>query len=356
MIATKKRRPAGKTGRQRSNSKSRVSRTPAKSRESIPAPVKDPRDELDGCEVLTLFDDIFNPPEPPRFQARNRKLANAATEFLIGENPMTLRQLFYRCVSAGDLSATAAEYKRLGRVMTVLRESREIPRTWIVDHLRQTLKPSSWTGLVDFSETVRDAYRKDLWAEQTVHVAVLVEKDAVAATVQTTTEKYDVALHVCRGYASISFAGEIADVWRRIDKPIHAYYCGDFDPSGFDIERDLRKKLAQYSDREFSWHRLAVVASDFDEHDLLRLPVKTSDMRSAAFIEAHGEDCAELDAIPPTVLRERVQGAIDGHIDHAQWERLQKIEKVERESMREVLGGLNGKLDLDLLSGKRGAE
>ena len=38
-----------------------------------------------------------------------------------------------------------------------------------------------------------------------------------------------------RGYASLSFAHEIASTWNRIEKPIHAFYLGDFDPSGFDL-------------------------------------------------------------------------------------------------------------------------
>lgn len=275
----------------------------------------------------------------PRFQLRNTGLAEEAELILMEENPMTLRQLFYRCVSAGLLSNEQSEYKRLGVVMTRLREAGCVPRTLIVDNMRQTSKPSSWTGLADFGDTVRDAYRKDLWSDQTEHVEVFVEKDAVAGTIKPVTERFDVGLNVCRGYASISFAGAIADEWALVDKPIHAYYAGDFDPSGFDIERDLREKLERYSGGcEFSWHRLAVQQSDFDDFDLMRLPVKTSDRRAARFIKKHGNACAELDAIPPQVLRDRVQTAIESHIDQEAWVALMRTEKVERESVAAVMG------------------
>jgi hypothetical protein len=126
---------------------------------------------------------------------------------------MTLRQLYYRLISAGMLRNDQKEYKRLGSVMTRLREAGEVPRTWIVDHIRSTLKPSSWTGLADFGESVRDCYRKDFWASLDHHVEVFVEKDAGAGTIQPVTERYDIALRVCRGYSSVSFAGEIADLW-----------------------------------------------------------------------------------------------------------------------------------------------
>ena len=253
---------------------------------------------------------------------------------------MTLRQLYYRLVSAGELVNSQKEYKRLGKVMTRLREAGDVPFTWIVDHVRSTLKPSSWSGLADFGDTVRDAYRKNLWPQMPHHVEVFVEKDAVAGTIQPVTAEYDVALHVCRGYASLIFAGEIADEWARIGKRIHAYYLGDFDPSGFDIERDLKDKLERYSSRAVFnaeetdvdrleksalrnvvtvWSRLGVVEDDFDEHDLIELPVKATDNRARTFWEEHGERCAEVDALPPTELRRRVREAIESHIDQDRW-------------------------------------
>src|SRR5260370_24445600 len=181
------------------------------------------------------------------FRAKNKPLAERAVEILAAEKPMTLRKLCCRLISAGVLANSQQQYKRIGSIMTRLREADYVPLDWIVDHVRATLKPSSWTGLADFGETVRTAYRKDFWARMPVHVELFVEKDAIAGTIQPVTEEYDIRLHVCRGYASVSFAGEIAGLWKRVQKPIHAYYVGDFDPSGFDIERDLREKLARYS-------------------------------------------------------------------------------------------------------------
>ena len=160
------------------------------------------------------------------------------------------------------------------------------------------MKPSSWSGLADYADSVRSCYRRDFWASLPHHVEVFVEKDAVAGTIQPITEEYDVALRVCRGYSSISFAGEIADLWREIKKPIFAFYLGDFDPSGFDLERDLREKLERYSGRtDFVWQRLGVTESDFADHDLVRLPLKRnksgdlSDKRAAGFIRQYGTDC-----------------------------------------------------------------
>jgi hypothetical protein len=286
------------------------------------------------------------------FRSKNRELTERAIGILRAEQPMTLRQLFYRLVSAGALHNRPAEYKRLGSVMTRLREAREVPLCWIVDHVRSTLKPSSWSGLADFGEAVRDAYRMDFWARLGDHVEVFVEKDAVAGTIQPVTQEYDIRLRVCRGYASVSFAGDIAGLWKQVRKPIHAYYLGDFDPSGFDIERDLCAKLARYSGCDyvddqpdadsFRWTRLALRAEDFKRHQLIRLPVKQSDKRAAAFMRQHGPYGAELDALEPTELRRRVEAAIRGHIDQARWEQLQLVERKERESVQAMIANWKG--------------
>ena len=267
------------------------------------------------------------------FRSKNQKLATAATDTLEAERPMTLRQLLYRLISAGELRNT---------------------------HTRTTLKPSSWSGLADFSDSVRMCYRKDFWENMPHYVAIFVEKDAIAGTIQPVTEQNDVALHVCRGYASISFAGEIADTWAEIKKPIFAYYLGDFDPSGFDLERDLREKLDRYSgrsiwsyesgqeptylgqndSRQVSWVRLGVTEEDFEAHDLIRLPVKTKDKRAAGFVRKYGTSCAEIDALPPSELRRRVSDAIDSHIDVERWNRLLKVEQAERTTLEQFVTSL----------------
>ena len=327
-----------------------------------------------------------------KFRRKNRLLVRDAVRILQEEQPVTLRQLYYRLISTGSLKNSVSEYRRLGQVMTRLREAGDIPYDWIVDHTRATIKPSSWSGLSDFGDAARDAYRKDLWASLPAHVEVFVEKDAVAGTIQPITSQFDVALRVCRGYSSVSFAGEIATLYHRIQKPIYAYYLGDFDPWGFDLERDLREKLKRYSgvplicdsdhlDEDddddvmgediarllrkkvaevgsgIVWTRLAVIEDDFDEFDLIRLPVKQSDKRAKAFVKRHGESCAEVDAIPPTELRRRVEDAINSHIDQERWSKLKAIEAVEQQTLNDAFEGLGGeKVDLDQLSDSPGTE
>jgi hypothetical protein len=84
---------------------------------------------------------------------------DAADEEITITQPITLRGLFYRVVSTGFLPSTGKEhYNRAGKLSPV--------------------KPSSWTGLSDFGQTVRDAYRKDFWhhLDDCVHTLRTVRK------------------------------------------------------------------------------------------------------------------------------------------------------------------------------------
>ena len=54
----------------------------------------------------------------------------------------------------------------------------------------------------------------------------------------------------------------------------------------------------------------------------------------------HGSRCAELDALPPSELRRRVEEAILSHVDEEEWERLQTIEEIEKESIESYFANL----------------
>ncbi|QJW97258.1 hypothetical protein [Frigoriglobus tundricola] len=286
----------------------------------------------------------------PTFRKQNQQLQEHAIRVLRVERPMTLRALYYRLASAGHIPATDKGYNQLKRLTKKLREGGQISITgWIVDRVRSTLKPSSWSGLADFGDTVRQAYRKDLWAQMPHHVEVFVEKDAIAGTVQPVTREYDVALNVIRGDVSISFAGEIANLWKQVQKPIFAYYLGDYDPSGFGIEDELRDKLTRYSGRAPQWTRLGVVRDDFRAFDLIALPVKSS-ARSAGFVAQYGTACAEVDALSPSELRDRVRRAIESHIDQERWQKLQRVKELEQQVLLDFVGEWREKTDLSTIS------
>jgi hypothetical protein len=268
------------------------------------------------------------------FRGKNLPLAFVMAQLALEQQPITLRGLMYRAVSLGWLPSTDKEhYGRTKRLTKRLREGGVVPFEWIVDNVRNTEKPSSWAGLDDFADTVREAYRKNFWAEQRDYVHVICEKDAIAGVLLPTTREYDVSLSPIRGYVSLSFAHEVAQTWNRIDKPIYAFYLGDWDPSGFDLERDVHAKLRRYCERPFTWRRLGLNRDDFDDFDLIPLEAKKSDSRYRRFVSKHGTRCAELDALPATELRRRVEVAIQQHIAHDRWDRMCEVEALEKKTL-----------------------
>ena len=271
-------------------------------------------------------------------QDRNLAFACVSYELLEAHRSDTVRGNMYLVVSSGFLPDTGpTSYGRIQRLLNDLRKKRVIPFPWVTDNIRSTIKPSSWTGLQDFADTVREAYRRDFWSELPDHVEIIVAKDTAAGRIAPVTRAYDVPLHPLRGYSSTSFTWSITQHWRQIDTPIYVYYVGDHDPSGRNLERSIRESLTEYSGRDFCWERLAVEPHQFDEFDVIPLAPKTRDTRYQKFVAEYGDKCAEVEAIAANDLRDMVQTAIESHIPTNQWERLQKIEDEERQTWASVM-------------------
>jgi hypothetical protein len=268
----------------------------------------------------------------------NLPFACVAVELLALNAPDTVRGNMYRVVSAGWLPDTGEKsYNRVQRLLNRLRLNGTVPFEWVVDNIRATVKPSSWSGLADYLVTVRDAYRKSFWPSLPEYVEVIVEKDAVAGCVAQVTREFDVPLHPIRGYNSTTFAMSMARSLARVNKPVTIYYVGDHDPSGRDLERDIRERLERFSQRSFNWVRLAVNPHHFGDYGIRPLAPKKNDSRTRKFVEQWGRDCAEVEAIPANDLRRMLREAIESHIPQAQWQRLQEIERLEKEQWQDVM-------------------
>ena len=281
------------------------------------------------------------------FDRRTVDAAYALTTIARSEQPITLRGLFYRAVSAGVYPDTSQRYyEQCGRIVLELRRRYVIQYEWIVDSTRRRLKPSSWSGLEDYADTVAACYRRDLWARQQDYLEFFVEKDAMAAVIEPVTAEYDVHLNVIRGNVSETFAWTIANEWQEIDKDIHVYYFGDQDPAGLAIEQNLQLKLENFAPTcSIEWERLAINDDQFDRANLLGFPVKPTVQRKTRdqYIAVYGNRCVEIDALPANEIRELVRDAIEGHINQAEWRRLQKTERLERQSIRSLgLASISG--------------
>ena len=100
-------------------------------------------------------------------------------------------------------------------------------------------------------------------------------------------------------------------------------------------EMDLPARLARDSGT------VNIVRLALQEHDLADLPPsrwrQSKDPRYRWFKERYGDECWELDALSPVLLRNRVEEAIRDRLDHEAWGRAEVTERAELESLATVL-------------------
>jgi hypothetical protein len=280
------------------------------------------------------------------FNVSTLYLAIALCEIMVEEQPLTVRRGLYRCASYGLVDGTGKKsYHKVQRLILRLRRKGFVPYSWISDSTRSRTKPSSWSGLQDFADTAREAYRKNLWASQDWHIEIFTEKDAMSGVLAPITRKFDVHLNVIRGQVSDSFVWNVAEEWSKIEKPIRAFYFGDHDPSGLGIEASLITRMRGFLPAHIQpqWKRIAVDDFDFANEDLLGLKVKGGDKQGRAYIAKYGDRCVEVDAISSNEIRERLEAEILEHVDIGAWKRLQEVEALEKQTMQEILSNIGGR-------------
>jgi hypothetical protein len=273
-----------------------------------------------------------------RSKAGIERICAAMHDALAEENPMTVRQVFYRLVSTGVIAKTEKEYKStVCRLLAIMRRNGEIPFGWIADATRWMRKPRTYSSLSSMLDQTARTYRRALWNDQDAYVEVWLEKDALAGVLIDVTAKWDVPLVVTRGYPSLSYLYDAAEALSAQVKPCFLYYLGDHDPSGVDIPRKVESDLRKFApNAELAFERIAVTMEQVEQWDLQTRPTKTSDSRSKGF----EGDSVEVDAIPPAELRNLVRACIEQHIDSKALRRTQTVEEAERATLQSVLENL----------------
>ena len=222
----------------------------------------------------------------------------------------------------------------ISRQLARAREDGVIPWEWIVDETRAAERPSRWSEPDSIIRAAVKGYRRDNWQEQEVRVEVWAEKGTVRGTLAPVLAELGVTLRVMHGFSSATVVNDIADESTSCDKPLIAFYCGDFDPSGMAMsERDLPKRLNKYG-ADVDLRRVCLLAKDIHGLSQFSADTKTGDPNHGWFVERYGNRCAELDAMRPPDLRERVREAILAEMDMDAWDRALEVEAAEVESMQ----------------------
>lgn len=272
---------------------------------------------------------------------------------------LTLRQLHYRLVAKNWIVNHISAYKKLGNILDDCRYGGVIDWDAIEDRGRVPYIPYAVKNVQHSLEDTIEQYRIDRQEGQKVHIEVWSEKDALSGILKRTTSKYHVKLAINKGYTSSSaiysayqrFLNKIA----KEEKRVVILYCGDFDPSGLDMIRDISKRIRfmlrngdakdyfYYQDKDIDdWFKIipiGLTAEQIKKYKLPANPTKLTDSRAEKYIAKYGRTCWEVDALEPKVLTQIVDSNIAGRIDIPLFN---KVVNRENRDIKELKGILSG--------------
>ena len=258
---------------------------------------------------------------------------------------MSLRQVHYQLVArqVAGYQNTQNAYKGLSRMLANARREGVIPWEWIEDRTRQARGGGhGFSGPTEYLETLWDSaaygYHRDTWETQPHYVEVWVEKDALSGLFADAVRPYDLTLNVGKGFSSASEVYRVAqrlnaEAERTGHAPVMLYF-GDFDPSGEDMVRDLRRRLRDDFCCEVDMAKCALTLAQVSQYNLPHDFTKAKDSRAKKHIERYGDIAVELDALRPEVLRQMIVSAVETVLDMDALRTIRATEQREQATLR----------------------
>lgn len=253
---------------------------------------------------------------------------------------LTLRQLYYQFVARGWLGNTKEKYKALGATISKAREQglidwrdiedrgRGATRVWGDEHAADVLRGIEYNLIID------------PWADQDFYVEVWIEKDALIGTVEQACDDFRVTRMACKGYLSASAAynaGQRFDSARARGKDCVLIHLGDHDPSGIDMTRDNQDRAELFSRGDVTIRRIALNMDQIDQYGPPPNPAKLGDSRAEDYVQQHGYESWELDALDPQVLDRLVRDEIERYVtSRSDWDEAFDTEKDRRMDLRKL--------------------
>ncbi len=222
----------------------------------------------------------------------------------------------------------------LSKLLTDARSAGEIDADDIDDGTRQTSTfPTSGSMGRYVSRTLENLFRNfvsEIHADQPAHVELLVEKNTVFPLLRGHVAwKYRLPITSLRGYGSYPAARDVAERYKQSGKNrLVVIYVSDLDPEGVDMPSSWKKYLEHDFHVNADVYRAAVTPEQVQRFNLPPdADVKLTSTRAAGFIEAHGDQCWELDSMPEAVLIQEVSKAVQSVLDIPAFNRAMKREE-----------------------------
>ena len=255
---------------------------------------------------------------------------------------LTLRQLYYQFVTRNWITNEEKSYKNLGKLLSDARLAGLIDWNAIEDRVRVPVNPPEFDSLEDLIEAAFHSFRLPRWDGQDHYVELWVEKDALSGVLRPLANEFHVTLMVNKGYSSQSAMYEAGQRFVEKDgdgKTTILFYLGDHDPSGEDMVRDIQDRLNTFGS-EVVVRKLALTMDQVQQYAPPPNPAKMTDSRARKYVEEHGQQSWEVDALPPEVLQELIRTAFEEVVDVDKMDAIKATEEREKKLLRRAVKNL----------------
>jgi hypothetical protein len=253
--------------------------------------------------------------------------------------PLSDRQIHYALLNDPPLTHASKpgstyrndkkSYQSLVELLTRARVAGDISMNVIQDVTRPV---TVWPVHVDVQGFIRrelDGFCKNYWRDllqsQPNHIEIVGEKNTIEPIIRPVAAQYCIPMTIGRGYCSLRPRYDIAERFGKSGKDrLVLLLLSDFDPDGEEIAHSFARSMRDdFGIAKIEPIKVALTTDQVEEFDLP--PAMKAKKRGAdeegyqgiakTFVDKHGDNVWELEALPPETLQRVLREAIDDVID-----------------------------------------
>jgi len=286
-----------------------------------------------------------------KYQMLNRRTKEIIAEY---DMRLTIRQIFYRLVSAQDIMSNRSEYVYFDKVFTEYRQQNISIAQYIEDKTRKIIENIYEDYPLDsYSESINNtlenvktgypyqSYNKNLL--QSKITVILVEKQALENIFVRAIVGYpNTLLVVCRGFNSFTQMYELREMVKDTDKELNLYIFTDYDDSGLLIQDNFIKQMREYLTIEFdNIKRIALTDEQINKYNLPQNPTKKS-----THSKYNLSYFVELDALDPNILTDLIKDCCKENYDENLYNAIDKALTIRNRRLKKAYFRELKKIDL----------
>ena len=233
---------------------------------------------------------------------------------------LTLRQIYYRLVVNLIIENNRSQYQYLSKALVKGRKNGDIDYEVIEDRTRKVVKNirvshTFWRETVKYKidEITDNPY---IWRDKNVLqktiTLIVVEKEALEGIFLEAISDMCMLI-VCKGFNSLSQIKEFTNAVEDDKRDINCYFFSDFDPSGYDIQRNFKAQAEELGIKFNKFERIALDEHLVEFYNLPFNPTKEADPRASNWTFA---GVVELDALEPNILTKMIKDCIKENYDY----------------------------------------